>query len=328
MKLMKGVTFDSICYYYYYYYIVCLMVILMVHGSHAEDYYGRKDGNSGQIANTITGDLNGAGNYKTVQNAINSIPLQNQNWTLILIKNGIYKEKVRIPQDKGFIYMQGGGIEKTIIAYEKEHLLTDATATFTSFSDNIIISGITFKNTYNINLKTSLRRPIKPAVAARMLGDKYVVIDSSFDGFQDTLFDGLGRHYYKNCVITGGIDFIFGYAQSIFEGCTLNVTMGFYEPKNPYGSITAHGRQSLIENGAFVFKDCTVTGNGKALLGRAWKPYARVIYRCQISDSILPIGWDAWEAKGQEYGPYNVYGVWLHWTWSEHVTESAMAQEG
>lgn len=59
--------------------------------------------------------------------------------------------------------------------------------------------------------------PLKPALAARMLGDKYAVIDSSFDGYQDTLFDCLGRHYYKRCVISGGIDFIFGYAQSHFE---------------------------------------------------------------------------------------------------------------
>lgn len=70
------------------------------------------------------------------------------------------------------------------------------------------------QNTYNI---ASLAAPVKPAVAARMLGDKYVIIDSSFDGLQDTLEDCLGRHYYRRCVISGGIDFIFGYAQSIFE---------------------------------------------------------------------------------------------------------------
>jgi len=42
-------------------------------------------------------------------------------------------------------------------------------------------------------------------------------------------------------------------------------------------------------------------GSGKALLGRAWKSYSRVIfYRSMFSDNILPIGWDAWKAKGQE----------------------------
>ncbi|ESQ39376.1 hypothetical protein EUTSA_v10001795mg [Eutrema salsugineum] len=278
-----------------------MVILLLVYKSAAEEYcYQQINGISSQIANTITVDLNGGGNYKTVQSAIDSIPLQNQNWIRILIKKGIYIEKVTIPMDKGYIYMQGRGIEKTIIAYD-DHQLTDTSPTFTAYPDNIIISGITFKNTYNIGLMTTLETPVKPAVAARMLGDKYVVIDSSFDGVQDTLYDCVGRHYYKRCVISGGIDFIFGYAQSLFEGCTVNLTVGIYAPDRAYGTITAQGRQSPKDNGGFLFKDCTVTGIGKALLGRAWQPYARVIfYRSKFCNAILPIGWDAWRAKGQE----------------------------
>ncbi|VVB03599.1 unnamed protein product [Arabis nemorensis] len=273
---MKKATFYSFCYYYY---IVCLMVILLVYESAAEDYSGQLANNVtvdlNQLANTITVDLNGAGDCETVQSAIDSIPDLNQDWIRILIKSGTYIEKVTIPKDKGFIYMQGEGIEKTIIAYD-DHQSTDTSPTFTAFSDDIIISGITIKNTYNIGLdSTSVATPIKPAVAA--------------------------RHYYRRCVISGAIDFIFGYAQTIFEKCTVNVTVGIYAPDRAYGTITAQGRQSPTDNGGFVFKDCTVTGNGKALLGRAWEPYARVIfYRSNFCDSILPIGWDAWRAKGKE----------------------------
>nr|ACC68156.1 putative pectinesterase family protein [Arabidopsis halleri subsp. halleri] len=290
---MKGVTFHSFCYSYS---KLCLLVILLAYGS------AEGDENSSQIAKTIIVNPNDARYYKTVQSAIDSIPLQNQNWIRILIRSGIYKEKVTIPADKGYIYMQGRGIEKTIIAYG-DHQQTDTSATFTSYASNIIITGITFKNTYNIASISSLATPTKPAVAARMLGDKYAIIDSSFDGFQDTLCDGLGRHYYKRCVISGGIDFIFGYAQSIFEGCTLKLTIGIYPPNEPYGTITAQGRQSPMDKGGFVFKDCTVIGNGKvkALLERAWEPYARVIfYHSNFGDAILPIGWDAWKGKGQE----------------------------
>lgn len=78
------------------------------------------------------------------------------------------------------------------------------------------------------------------------------------------------------------------------QGCTLNITVGNYEPKKAFGTITAHGRQSPAENGGFVFKGCTVTGKGKVLLGRPWEPYARVIfYDSNLSDVILPIGWGA-----------------------------------
>lgn len=55
-----------------------------------------------------------------------------------------YREKVTIPKDKGFIYVQGGGIEKTIIAYD-DNQSTDTSPTFTALPDNIIISGITIK---------------------------------------------------------------------------------------------------------------------------------------------------------------------------------------
>ncbi|KAE9617180.1 putative pectinesterase [Lupinus albus] len=37
-------------------------------------------------------------------------------------------------------------------------------------------------------------------------------------GFQDTLLDSDGRHYFKNCYIQGEVYFIFGRGQSYYEG--------------------------------------------------------------------------------------------------------------
>ena len=56
-----------------------------------------------------------------------------------------------------------------------------------------------------------------PAVAAIINGDKSAVFNCGFIGYQDTLFDAMGRHYFKNCYIQGEVDFIFGEAQSYFE---------------------------------------------------------------------------------------------------------------
>jgi len=56
-----------------------------------------------------------------------------------------------------------------------------------------------------------------PAVAAIINGDKSAVFNCSFLGYQDSLFDAMGRHYYQNCYIQGEVDFIFGEAQSYFE---------------------------------------------------------------------------------------------------------------
>ena len=63
---------------------------------------------------------------------------------------------------------------------------------------------------------------ILPAVAARVYGDKTIFRECGFIGFQDTLFDSTGRHYFKDCYIQGEVDFIFGSAQSYYEVIVVN----------------------------------------------------------------------------------------------------------
>lgn len=60
---------------------------------------------------------------------------------------------------------------------------------------------------------------VAPALAARIYGDKSAFYDCKFVGYQDTLWDVEGRHYFKNCVIEGAVDFIFGNGQSYYEVC-------------------------------------------------------------------------------------------------------------
>lgn len=71
------------------------------------------------------------------------------------------------------------------------------------------------QNSYNYPIDND--HPVKVAVAARISGDKSAFYDCTFLGFQDTVYDYDGRHYFKNCTITGAIDFIFGNGQSIYE---------------------------------------------------------------------------------------------------------------
>jgi len=59
-----------------------------------------------------------------------------------------------------------------------------------------------------------------PAVAATICGDKSAIYHCGFLGYQDTLWDRTGRHYFKNCYIQGDVDFIFGEAQSFYEVTT------------------------------------------------------------------------------------------------------------
>ena len=57
----------------------------------------------------------------------------------------------------------------------------------------------------------------KQGVALRISADTAVFLGCKFLGAQDTLYDHIGRHYYKDCYIEGSVDFIFGNALSLFE---------------------------------------------------------------------------------------------------------------
>ena len=57
----------------------------------------------------------GSGSYKTIMEAIKSIPQNNNSWVTILIKNGTYNEHILI--DRSFIAIVGEDREKTIISY-------------------------------------------------------------------------------------------------------------------------------------------------------------------------------------------------------------------
>lgn len=54
------------------------------------------------------------------------------------------REKVTIPPEKPFIYLEGADRSNTVITFD-DHQQTDTSATFTSYPPNIIARGITFE---------------------------------------------------------------------------------------------------------------------------------------------------------------------------------------
>ncbi|OAY48896.1 hypothetical protein MANES_05G013700v8 [Manihot esculenta] len=251
-----------------------------------------------EVANTIFVDKSGKGNFTAIQKAIDSIPQNNTEWIRIQISADKYSEKVVIPANKPFIFLEGAGRNNTSIEYGDDQDLPTS-ATFISYADNIKAEGITIKNTYNLQ-NGGQNITMKRATAIRIQGDKSAFYDCAFVGIQDTFFDDKGSHYFKNCYIEGAIDFIYGSAQSIYEECVISLNVGKYDPGLP-SSITAQKKAEPEDPSGFVFKNCEITGTGKAHLGRAWGPYSTVIiYNSTISDIILPQGWNAWHFVGHE----------------------------
>uniref|UniRef100_A0A0E0LP75 Pectinesterase n=1 Tax=Oryza punctata TaxID=4537 RepID=A0A0E0LP75_ORYPU len=259
------------------------------------------------VSKTITVDQQGGGDFRLVQSAVNFVPDGNSEWIKIHVKAGSYKEKVTIPSQKPFILLEGDGSWNTEITFAGhahasiDELLnhgfrdvggspTFYSSTFIVLADNFIARNIAFKNTYN---KYDKSKP-NQAVAALIGGDRSAFYDCAFYGFQDTLCDLMGRHYFHNCYIKGGVDFIFGYGQSIYDNCTLESNMPSSTPQQP-GWVTAHARLTATNPGGLVFKGGSLHGSGQQYLGRAWNQFATVFfYQMSMTDIVVPQGWQPW----------------------------------
>ncbi|KAF6141714.1 hypothetical protein GIB67_027892 [Kingdonia uniflora] len=241
-----------------------------------------------------------------------------------------HREKVNIPPLKGFITIEGAGADKTIVQWGDTAKTIGATgqpigtfnsATFAVNSAYFIAKNITFKNTTPLPVKGASG---KQAVAFRISGDTAAFLGCRFLGAQDTLYDHLGRHYYKDCYIEGSVDFIFGNGLSLFEGCHVHAIA------HNVGALTAQGRASLLDDTGFSFVNCKVTGSGALYLGRAWGTFSRVIFAYTYMDNIIiSKGWYNWGDPNREmtvfYGQYKCTGPGANYagrvSWARELTD-------
>jgi len=252
----------------------------------------------------------GSGHYTTVQDAFNAIPQNNTNPVTIYIRNGVYKEKLRLDSAKRFVTLLGEDKFNTILTYDdhtgKISPAGDTINTYTSHSflqaaDDFTARNITFQNNAGFSAGQ--------AVAIQIRGDRVRFFNCRFLGNQDVLFPSREntRQYFKNCYIEGTTDFIFGPSTAWFEACHI------HSKKNSH--VTAASTPGNVAYG-YVFNDCVLTGDTtlrNVSLGRPWRPYASVTYlNCWIGNHILPEGWNNWRNADNErtarYAEYNSTG--------------------
>jgi pectinesterase len=245
-----------------------------------------------QAQRTLVVAQDGTGNYLSVQQALDAVPVGNRSPVTIMVKKGIYKERLVVQTGKNFVHMIGEDPLTTVLTYDNhtgtilpngDTVNTYTSASFFIYADDFTAENIGFDNNAGFNAGQ--------AVAVFAKGDKLAFKNCRFTGFQDVLFCSgeKSRQYYKNCYIEGTTDFIFGPATALFQDCHI------HSKKNSH--VTAASTPADSEFG-FVFMDCKLTGDTSlhnVSLGRPWRPYASVAYiRCDIGPHIIPEGWNNW----------------------------------
>ncbi|KAL0368216.1 UNVERIFIED_CONTAM: putative pectinesterase/pectinesterase inhibitor 28 [Sesamum calycinum] len=214
----------------------------------------------------------GSGQFNTITAAIASVPQKNNQTFVIHVKAGVYKEHVQIPRR-----------DKT----ESSLLLAAVNA------DEFLAKDIGFENTAGA--------AGHQAVALRVSGDRAVFYNVHIDGYQDTLYAHTYRQYYRDCTISGTIDFVFGDSQALFQNCKFVVRKPL---ANQACMVTAQGRverhslgATIIQNGDFVAEAALLQASPphKVYLGRPWKLLSRtIIMQSNIGGFIAPEGWAEW----------------------------------
>ena len=253
----------------------------------------------------ITVDRKGTGDFTSLQEAINTVrAFDPDGGTVILVKNGVYHEKIVIPDWICNLKILGESRENTLITYN-DHAKINNMGTFRTYTMQIRGNDIQLEN---LTLENAAE-PLAQAVALHTEGDRLIFRNCRFLGNQDTQYlAGEGnRLYFQNCYIEGTTDFIFGGATAWFEACEIHCKRDSY--------ITAASTPQNITYG-FVFDKCKITAAGdvtSVYLGRPWRPFAMTVFmNCELPEEIHPAGWENWRnpenEKTARYAEYNNRG--------------------
>ncbi|KAL0792606.1 hypothetical protein Bca101_063983 [Brassica carinata] len=207
----------------------------------------------------------GSGDYLSVQDAVDSVPLGNTCRTVIRLSPGIYRQPVYVPKRKNFITFAGISPEITVITWDntaskiEHHQASRVIGTGTFGCGTVIVEGEDF------------------------IAENVTFENSAPEGKLWRL------ESLQTVVLFITVAFLAG-STALLEHCHINC--------KSQGFITAQSRKSCQESTGYVFLRCVITGNGESgymYLGRPWGPFGRVVLAYTYMDAcIRNDGWDNW----------------------------------
>jgi pectinesterase len=248
----------------------------------------------------ITVSQDGTGTFSSIQAAINSLADSSTTPRTIIIKPGIYREKIFITKHN--IILSGEDRDKTIITqdiardeWRCDHKDDWGVATVNLNGNDITLQNLTIANDYGFNHKEP--RTVSCAsdsthqkvitggghqMALRsMKSTRLKAINCHFRAFAgDTvspwnLNDGM--FYFKDCAMEGGVDFFCPRGWSYAEHCT------FYANTGP-ASIWHDGTGN--PDFKTVLKNCSFDGYAGFKLGRYHRDAQFYLIDCSFSKKM------------------------------------------
>lgn len=249
-----------------------------------------------------------------LQNILNNL----NEPTTIYLSAGIYRQKLEIKS--GNLTLIGENRETTVITHDdyarKIHADGKEYNTFRTFTLCISGENVVLKNLMVENGNTD-PQTVGQCVALSVNAKRFYAENVNLKSTQDTLFlapfpddlvvryrgfipenqlymEGTSLHLFKNCKISGTVDFIFGGAEAYFKDCEI---ISLYE-KRKTGFIAAPCHH-LVQDGGFYFIDCSLKSGGAeentVYLARPWRDFGKCAFiNCKLDKHIRPELFDKW----------------------------------
>jgi len=206
----------------------------------------------------------------------------------IVVHPGTYREVVNVPVEKRELILRGATRDPHDVIVVFDHANgtqkpdgttygTAGSATFTSAAPGLTVRDLTIANDWLRADHPDITGT--QAVAAYTYGDRTRFENVRLLAHQDTLFvdtsalDVFDRQYFHRCYIEGDVDFVFGRATAVFEGChfhTLQRDVTF----TPKGMAFAPSTARANPHGILALRSRITSGAEDAAykLARPWVP--------------------------------------------------------
>ena len=235
----------------------------------------------------------GSGDYNTLQDAINAAPAGRAKPWLIFVKNGSYNEHIDIPATKPYLHIIGQDRDKTIVLDSRlsggdNAYSVDPGATVVVKGANTFFENITLENQYGHEKQAGPQ-----ALALNTVADRVALNNVALLSYQDTWITtsrSNNRHYIKNSLIEGAVDFIYNSGNVYFDGDTLEIN----RPSGGY--IVAPSHAADVKWG-YVFQNNVIRPRKginvtDVWLGRPWHNSPKTVFiNTQTFVNIPAKGW-------------------------------------